>query len=188
MAIAEASQVDECKDWADKAAALASYARQSQDEEMEKTAMRIRARAIRRCGELLKEIEKAHGANQNIKADNRPKVETRQQAAKGAGMSKHQAKEAIRVASVPAEKFEQQVESPKPPTITKLAEQGTKKPRLISQPGPRWSCAESQEFTLPDSISARQLSFIHALTNSPTSPRWFTAAACLSALSSSSVK
>jgi hypothetical protein len=37
-----------------KAQALANYARQSQDKEMEKTALSIRARTIRRCGELLK--------------------------------------------------------------------------------------------------------------------------------------
>ena len=56
-ALAECEKIDECKDWADKAAALGSYARQSKDESLFKLATRIQARAIRRCGELLKEIE-----------------------------------------------------------------------------------------------------------------------------------
>jgi hypothetical protein len=54
MAIYQCNELDECKDWSDKAQALASYARQSADEELEKMSKRIRARAIRRCGELLK--------------------------------------------------------------------------------------------------------------------------------------
>jgi hypothetical protein len=51
--------VDECQDWADKVAALASYARQAEDEALRKMATRIRAQAILRCGELLREIEPA---------------------------------------------------------------------------------------------------------------------------------
>jgi hypothetical protein len=45
-------------------------------------------------------------------------------------MSPHQAKQAVRVANVPADDFERQGESPTPPTITKLA--GTCSPRSIS--------------------------------------------------------
>lgn len=142
LAILECSRIDECKDWADKAQALASYARQSEDTEMEKTAQRIRARAIRRCGELLKEVEKKHGANQNISAADdtkvsngttvvEPIVETRKTAAEDAGMSKRQAVTAIRVANVPQETFVDQVESDNPPTITKLAEQGKQPSRAV---------------------------------------------------------
>ena len=49
--------------WADKAAALASYAKQSEDTTLEKAALRIRARAIRRAGELLKAIMPAKGGD-----------------------------------------------------------------------------------------------------------------------------
>ena len=88
LAILECSRIDECKDWADKAQALASYARQSEDMEMEKTACRIRARAIRRCGELLKEVEKQQGARTDkLGGSDSPKLETRKTAAKEAGMS-----------------------------------------------------------------------------------------------------
>ena len=57
---------------------------------------RIRARALRRCGELLKQIEPQHGANQNIGEGTRTKVLTREDAARDAGMSKHQQVQAVR--------------------------------------------------------------------------------------------
>jgi hypothetical protein len=55
-AIAECVRVDECQDWADKAEALASYARQADDDSLRRMANRIQARGIRRCGELIREI------------------------------------------------------------------------------------------------------------------------------------
>jgi hypothetical protein len=125
-ALANCVSIDECKDWADKAQALASYAKQANDDEMMRQSTRIRDRAIRRCGELLKQIEPANGANQNIRAADHPKVESRKDIAASVGMSPHQAKQAVRVANVPAADFERQVESPKPPTVTALAEQGKK--------------------------------------------------------------
>src|SRR5262245_45047582 len=73
-ALAECSKVDECREWADRAEALASYARQADDDALETLAVRIRARAIRRCGELLAAIAPAQGANQNIRGGAPPKV------------------------------------------------------------------------------------------------------------------
>lgn len=60
-ALAKCWKVDECKDWADKMQALASYARQARDEGLYKVALRIQARAIRRCGMLLGKIEANKG-------------------------------------------------------------------------------------------------------------------------------
>ena len=127
LALKECNQIDECKDWRDKAQALASYAKQSDDKEMEKTAQRIRARAVRRCGELLKEIEKGHGKNKGNRGEASPISLTRKDAAADAGLSPDQAKDSIRVANVPEEYFEEQLESDSPPTIPNLAEQGRKK-------------------------------------------------------------
>ena len=62
-ALEQCVRVDECKGWADKAAALKSYAKQAQDDEMHKMAARIQGRAIRRVGELLREIEPARGGD-----------------------------------------------------------------------------------------------------------------------------
>jgi hypothetical protein len=123
-ALAECSRIDECQQWADKAEALASYAKQARDESMRKMADRIQARAIRRCGELLKQIPSAQGARTDVQ----PPVATvtRSQAAAEAGLSERQKVTALRVASVPAEEFEAAVESDEPPTVTRLAEQGKK--------------------------------------------------------------
>lgn len=61
QALAECTRIDECKSWADKAQALASYAKQAKDDSLRKCADRIQARAIRRAGELLKQIEPSKG-------------------------------------------------------------------------------------------------------------------------------
>jgi hypothetical protein len=126
-ALANCASVDECKDWSDKAAALAAYAKQAEDLELERMAVRIRARAIRRAGELLKQIEPGHGKNQNITDAADSKVLTRTEAARQAGMSERQQVTAVRVANVPAADFEEQVQSPNPPTLTTLAQQGTQR-------------------------------------------------------------
>jgi hypothetical protein len=61
-AIQECVRIDECLDWADRAAALASYAKQAEDEQLLKHSQRIKARAISRCSELLREHQAAPGA------------------------------------------------------------------------------------------------------------------------------
>jgi len=52
-ALAACAKMDECQDWAKKAEAMASYARQANDDSLRKMADRIQARAIRRLGQLL---------------------------------------------------------------------------------------------------------------------------------------
>lgn len=121
---------------ADKAAALASYAKQSQDDELMKYAVRIRDRAIRRCGELLKQVDPGKGGRPSTNSGvERPSFEgwvpgtdpnaqtlegwvpqTRKDAAEAAGLNEYQKKQALRVANVPAADFEKQVESPTPLT------------------------------------------------------------------------
>src|SRR5438046_9428855 len=66
VALAECTRIDECQDWADKAEALASYAKQAQDDGLRKMADRIQARAIRRCGELLQQIQTSIGARTDL--------------------------------------------------------------------------------------------------------------------------
>lgn len=118
-AIAECHRIDECKTWSDKAAALASYARQANDDTLRVMAVRIQDRAIRRAGELLKQIEPGQGARTDLGP-----VPTRGDAAREAGLSDRQRKTALRVAAIPEAEFNRQVESERPPTVTKLADQG----------------------------------------------------------------
>jgi hypothetical protein len=82
VALAECERVDQCAEWASKAEALASYAKQASDPELENAARRIRARAIRRVGELLLEID-GRGKNGDL-----PILKlTRQEAAAEAGLT-----------------------------------------------------------------------------------------------------
>lgn len=129
-ALEKCVEVDECADWADKALALAVYGRQAKDESLYKMAVRIRARAIRRAGELLSEVEPARGGDR--KSTDRLRAIDRSTAATQAGLSVRQRKTALSVAAVPEASFERQVESDNPPSVTRLAKQGTK-PRPPAQ-------------------------------------------------------
>jgi len=59
----------------------------------------------------------------------------RSDAAREAGFSEHQQKQAVRIASVPKEEFEARVEAPKPATLTQLAQQGIKPRPLVDHKG-----------------------------------------------------
>lgn len=81
-------------------------------------------RAVRRAGELLKQIEPAKGGDRRSDQWEADRPLVRSDAARDAGMSAHQQKQATRVASIPEADFERQVESDAPPTVTALAQQG----------------------------------------------------------------
>ena len=125
-ALANCEAVDECKDWADKAAALASYARQVGDDELLKRSMRIQARALRRAGELLAE-ENAQGHRNELLDGTVPKLGIAA-AAEEAGFSERQRKTALKLAAKDEDEFEALIESYNPPTITELAEGNGPKP------------------------------------------------------------
>lgn len=120
-ALSECSRIDECQQWADKAEALASYARQAKDETLRRLADRIQARASRRCGELLKQIPASPGGQPTHDGGGI----SRTKAAAEAGLSERQKVTALRVASIPEKVFECAVESDNPPTVTQLAAMGT---------------------------------------------------------------
>jgi hypothetical protein len=114
-ALAECSRIDECKDWADKAIALASYARQSQDDQLEKLAFRIKSRAIRRARELMKQFQVKSGIGRPKKVNGGGNAPISQrQAAAAAGFSKDQEKYAKRIGDIPEEDFERAIESDNP--------------------------------------------------------------------------
>lgn len=123
-ALAKCVRIDECKKWADKAMALSSYARQVEDTTLENHAIRIKARAIRRMGQLLESINPSTGGGNSTGGAAHPSA--RKNAASEAGMSLHQQKQAQRVARIPKDNFNAQVESDNPPTVSKLAKQGRK--------------------------------------------------------------
>lgn len=127
-ALRQCVRIDECANFASKAEAIASYARQAKDGELRAMADRIKARALRRCGELLMEIKAERGRRTDLQLQDGtdPKLPTRAQVAQAAGLSERQRKTSLRVAAVPKIAFETAVESPKPATVTELARIGTR--------------------------------------------------------------
>lgn len=65
---------------------------------------------------MLKQID-GRGGDRTKTADIRGSAPTQRQVAEAAGMSPHQQLQAVRVASVPADEFERQVESPRDVTL-----------------------------------------------------------------------
>jgi hypothetical protein len=130
MALAQCYRVDECAEWANKAEAIASYARQSKDDTLLNTATKIRGRAIQRGGELLKQIPVKDGPPVRNPGSATRVTQTRKDIEEETGWSPDQQKRAMKVASVPAEKFKEMLEdAPKPATVTQLAAEGAKSGR-----------------------------------------------------------
>lgn len=136
-AISECVDLDECKEWSNKAQALASYARQAADDKLEQMCKRIRARAIRRCGVLLKMFD-GKGNNQH-KEGTHPK-RTKSDAGKEAGLSDWQIKQANNLANIPEDDFDKLVEQGNVPTIPELSDQAKKQAAVnrehLSKPKP----------------------------------------------------
>jgi len=127
ISIQKCESVDECKLWGDKAAALASYAKQSRDHSLYNAATRIRARAVRRCGQLLRGIEIEHKTKHGDSSRGRHKTSTqiRSAAATKAGLTGNQVYCALTLASIEESKFENAIEADSPLSVSKLVEENT---------------------------------------------------------------
>ena len=73
-------------------------------------------RAVRQMGKILQDIPQANGARTDLETHAVNGMSSRTDAADDAGLSKRQKVTSLRVASVPAESFEKQIESENPPT------------------------------------------------------------------------
>jgi hypothetical protein len=96
LALASCERIDECCEWANKAEALASYAKMADDDTLRKLSHRIQARAVRRMGELLKEFD-GRGGDRSKNGGTPTSAPTRRDAADAAGISKDQQVQAVRV-------------------------------------------------------------------------------------------
>ena len=83
------ANIDECQDWANKAEALASYAKMADDDSLRQMADRIQARAVRRMGELLKQFDAPGKRTDQPDMGGHTKLSQKEVAAQ-AGISKHQ--------------------------------------------------------------------------------------------------
>src|SRR5437867_12186413 len=97
QALASCDCIDECKACAARMEALACDARQANDTVLEDLVMRIRARAVHRCSELLKEIpsEQRKRTDQKLHAGRRTELSPSEQTAKDAGQIEREAKNAV---------------------------------------------------------------------------------------------
>jgi hypothetical protein len=168
---------DEVKGWADKHAALAAYARMRDDRDLHNYALRIQLRAERRYGQLHKQLfpnrskenlvqnrpsNPDHRQDADVPSGNpaekRPDVRqdgtvppvTGVQAAAQAGVTECQLKTSLRIAAVPEEDFNRQVENPNPPTKSQLAEQGRVRRVLELDPAAerfKAACSALHQFT-----------------------------------------
>lgn len=167
---------DEVKGWADKHAALAAYARMRDDRDLHNYALRIQLRAERRYGQLHRQLY-PNRSKENLVQNRAPNPDHRQvgdhpsgnpeekprsarqdgthpsvngvQAAALAGVSQHQLKTSLRIAAVPEEEFNRQVESANPPTKSQLAEQGRMQRVLTPDPAAecfRVACSALDQF------------------------------------------
>jgi hypothetical protein len=109
-AIDAAYEVDEVKEFRDKAIALETYARQARNIEAERRATTIRIKAERKAGELLAAMKKAKGgAEKGTKRDG-PGGKVMQSdgptALRDIGISKQQSSDWQKLAAVPQKRFE----------------------------------------------------------------------------------
>ena len=93
----------------------------AKDQSLHRMAVRIRARAIRRLGELLQEVEPQQGKRTDKQPRDGSGPKLRKDAASDAGITDRQRKTALRVASLPKREFDAAVESDTPPSITRLS-------------------------------------------------------------------
>jgi hypothetical protein len=120
--IAAAYAVDEVKDIRDRALALEVYARQAKNADAELQACNIRLRAERRCGELLKKMEKAKGGRP-VENRSHDVTGSSQQTLADFGISKPQSSRWQDLASIPEAEFEEALATPgvKPTTAGLIA-------------------------------------------------------------------
>jgi len=128
LAIQKCESPLECRTMADKAAAMRVYARMRDDKELHNRAVRLQAWADRRWGELDKELNpdrRQENLKQNQTPDRKAHVHPIGETAPLTdGTTEYQRKISRRLASIPGEEFTRQVESPNPPSVRQLANQG----------------------------------------------------------------
>ena len=112
LALAECKAVDEVKGWVDKAAAMQAYGRMAKDKTLEVSAAEIRIRAERRLGEMIRIQKDTVGLN----TGGRPSTETPADEEEVSptlaevGIGHKLSSRAQKLAAVPEEEFEAEVE------------------------------------------------------------------------------
>jgi len=179
-AIAECEAVDEVKDMRDKAMALEVYARQAQNLEAERTAQRIRVRAEKQCGQLLKDMPKAKGVQMNGRdehGDFRVSSESTAEEARtltDLGITRDQSSQWQQLANVPDEAFEAALKDEfEPITAARIIERRQPpKPDLLRarinsmNPQALWICGRVLDFERDRLFDTSPHELFEAMTDS----------------------
>ena len=139
-AIAEAHAVDEVKEVRDQAIALEVYARQASNTEAEEKARKIRLRAERRVGELLKQMKKAKGGRPKANGGRPTKTGGEERPVseptlRDFNITKDQSSDWQKLADVPAQAFEDALDDPttRPTTAGIIKANQKPKPNPVSK-------------------------------------------------------
>lgn len=138
QAIAACAEVDEVKEIRNQAIAWEEYARQAKDREAEAHLAKIRIRAERKAGQLMKRMERSPGKRTDLAATSRPEGEkldtpltqTFSEQIEQHGISPKEARTWQDLADVPEEKFEQSLAQPGVPTTKGIISDANPKPPL----------------------------------------------------------
>lgn len=133
-ALEKAHRLDEVKDIADKAEAMRLYAKQARDPDMEIWLAEIRLRAMRRLGELSKQLEKApSGPGRGRKRLPDTGTPFKRETLKRVGISSAQAHRCEMIAKIPTKDFEvyiaQRARERKPVTVDDVVSKVTRERR-----------------------------------------------------------
>lgn len=146
-AIAECHRVDELKDLRDKAVALEIYAREAKNSDAERKAADIRLRAERRCGELLRDLNRTPPQKANPsgtrKDDPSPVAGSGSEyggTLQRTGISSQDASRYQALASIPQREFDAALADPEVKPTTRYFVEHNKKPkRHAKKPEPQES-------------------------------------------------
>ena len=112
-AMEKLASIDECLEWKNKGKAMASYARQMRDTQLEQHAFEVKERAERRFGQLSQGIEPKPGMRTDIEPASIPENRSKKAKLEDAGVSEVTAHRAEKKARMPDDEFEKHIEQGK---------------------------------------------------------------------------
>lgn len=138
-ALDKCARIDECREWSNKAHALASYAKQSLNTALEDCAKRIRNRATLRAAELLQEIDARGNIRGNNPSDKRTASEpfiSRTKTAEDHGYTKAQRATMSRLVNLPRAQFHVLNEATPAPSLNQIVAAGMKRIKAAARERP----------------------------------------------------
>jgi hypothetical protein len=141
-AIAAAYEFDEVKEIRDKAIAIEVYAKQAKNVEAERQACEIRLRAERKCGELLRDREKAKGGRPPETPNGNGGVSP----LSDLGITHNQSSQWQKLAGVPPDLFEQELQRDRPTTNGIIAAHACPEPKDKVGPAALWLWGRLRDF------------------------------------------